>query len=211
MTKRLSIRSERTKALNRESSRAWRLANPERTALMKRDWYLRNCERVKAKSRARYRKNYVPKRVKIENPAEHAKQWWRNHYAKNRAKYIAKSRARYNANKQEYYRKTRAWIKANPEAIKRYHRNRRASLMGLAGKVSKNIERLLLVAQNGRCIYCQDDLTVVPKELDHRMPLSRGGKHEDSNLQLTCKKCNRRKGSRCPDEFEKEIANERKY
>lgn len=36
-------------------------------------------------------------------------------------------------------------------------------------------------------------------ELDHVMPLSKGGTHSMDNVQLLCRKCNQRKGSRMPE------------
>lgn len=41
-----------------------------------------------------------------------------------------------------------------------------------------------------QCAYCgfKDEL-----EVDHILPLSRGGKDEPNNLQMLCKRCNRTK------------------
>lgn len=210
MTKPGAILSERAKEKKRAYSAAWRLANPDRAAKAKRDWYLRNCDRVKAKARALHRKNHVPKRVKIEDPVNHAKQWQRNYYARNRAKMIARASAHYRANPKQKYRKGREWIKANQAKVASYRRNRRAKIAGAAGKLSPGIIHILMAAQMGRCVYCSADLTGVRRELDHRMPLKLGGAHKDENMQLTCWKCNRRKGSKHPDMFQKELDDERK-
>jgi 5-methylcytosine-specific restriction endonuclease McrA len=37
--------------------------------------------------------------------------------------------------------------------------------------------------------------------LDHIIPLARGGKNEDRNMQVTCPTCNRQKHSKDPIEF----------
>jgi len=44
---------------------------------------------------------------------------------------------------------------------------------------------------NGKCRYCgsTEDLTI-----DHALPVFRGGRSEDENLQLLCRVCNSRKG-----------------
>jgi len=37
--------------------------------------------------------------------------------------------------------------------------------------------------------------------MDHIVPLAKGGKNIDSNIQLTCPKCNLEKNSKDPIEF----------
>lgn len=41
--------------------------------------------------------------------------------------------------------------------------------------------------------------------IDHFVPLAKGGKHEFKNLRLSCPKCNRLKGAKDPYEFIKQI------
>jgi len=55
--------------------------------------------------------------------------------------------------------------------------------------------------QNGKCIYCGVDLKPDATQLDHVVPLSRGGKHDPSNIALACRDCNSLKGPRTADEF----------
>ena len=61
----------------------------------------------------------------------------------------------------------------------------------------------LLKRDKGRCQLCGDQLSEATKfphpktpTQDHIVPLSRGGRHERSNLQLACFACNRQKGNR---------------
>ena len=71
-----------------------------------------------------------------------------------------------------------------------------------APKRSKDIKRVLFKRQNGRCAgTCGPDrkgreLDLDLFEVDHVKPRSKGGEDVDSNLQLLCPTCNRRKGSR---------------
>jgi 5-methylcytosine-specific restriction enzyme A len=48
----------------------------------------------------------------------------------------------------------------------------------------------VLLRDGARCRRCQ---TAVNLEVDHVIPLSKGGKAEESNLQTLCRRCNRRK------------------
>lgn len=52
--------------------------------------------------------------------------------------------------------------------------------------------------RKARCAYC--GTTNGPIEVEHIVPLSRGGTDAQSNLTLACTACNRRKGDRTPDE-----------
>ncbi len=71
-----------------------------------------------------------------------------------------------------------------------------------APKRSRNIKGILFREQQGRCAgKCGDDgegrsLPLDLFELDHIKPRSKGGPDIDSNLQLLCATCNRKKGSK---------------
>lgn len=54
------------------------------------------------------------------------------------------------------------------------------------------------------CEYCQQLLGSSKKtrpDLDHRLPISRGGSAATDNLAIACGKCNRAKGEMTEDEF----------
>jgi 5-methylcytosine-specific restriction endonuclease McrA len=55
------------------------------------------------------------------------------------------------------------------------------------------------------CVYCNCSLHVRKWELDHYIPLSRGGKNTFANLVASCMICNRMKGSLLPSEFLKQV------
>lgn len=58
----------------------------------------------------------------------------------------------------------------------------------------------LMRIQQGECVYCQTDIRH-GFEVDHRIPLSRGGSNRAGNLQLSCSDCNRQKHNRFHIEF----------
>ena len=53
---------------------------------------------------------------------------------------------------------------------------------------------------NGACFYCGKKLLFSETEFDHFFPISRGGKHETSNIRCSCITCNRKKAARLPQE-----------
>lgn len=58
------------------------------------------------------------------------------------------------------------------------------------------------------CQYCQSKLNESNQTLDHVLPVSRGGKHEWTNLVACCKGCNSRKADRTPDEAGMQLVRE---
>lgn len=58
-------------------------------------------------------------------------------------------------------------------------------------------------ARNGilDCEFCGSKV----EEIDHIVPLSKGGSHTFSNIRMLCRTCNRAKGTLMEDEFRKWI------
>lgn len=94
-----------------------------------------------------------------------------------------------------------AWAAANPEKVRVNHINRRALKKNAGGKLSHGIAERLMVLQKGKCPACCSDLRKTGYHLDHIEALSKGGAHEDSNVQLLCPPCNMSKHTMHPVEF----------
>jgi 5-methylcytosine-specific restriction endonuclease McrA len=52
------------------------------------------------------------------------------------------------------------------------------------------------VRQAGRCGICGGAMRRATAEVDHRVPIAKGGAHVESNLQWTHRACNRAKSSK---------------
>lgn len=64
-------------------------------------------------------------------------------------------------------------------------------------KLGTGLRRLLklaFLAVDDRCTYCQKPLNLRGASLDHVLPTCRGGSDFRSNLVLSCKPCNTKKG-----------------
>ena len=61
-----------------------------------------------------------------------------------------------------------------------------------------NTARRLLIFQrdNGACYMCGTAVTLKEMELDHLIPVKKGGSSESSNLAVSCRWCNRSKGAK---------------
>jgi 5-methylcytosine-specific restriction endonuclease McrA len=73
------------------------------------------------------------------------------------------------------------------------------------------LARLLHERQNGLCHYCEAEITFYRKRpnslhIDHRIPISRGGSDEISNLAASCRQCNLLKADMTDQEFKIKFA-----
>jgi hypothetical protein len=57
-------------------------------------------------------------------------------------------------------------------------------------RVPDTMRAAVLVRDGGRCRRCRRSINL---EMDHIVPVSKGGKTEESNLQVLCRRCNRAK------------------
>lgn len=111
----------------------------------------------------------------------------------------------YAENADEIKRKRRAHMLANLDehrAMKATHaRNRRARLAGNGGSHTREDVIKQFEGQNHRCWWCSRKMNK-RYEVDHRIPISRGGSNGPENIVISCWRCNRSKGARMPWEME---------
>lgn len=87
----------------------------------------------------------------------------------------------------------RAWLERNPDKKKQYetvhNQRRRAQVLGNGGNHTGEQLEELFASYAGKCVYCTSDAT----EVDHIVPISKGGTNDIENLVPACAPCNRRK------------------
>lgn len=175
----MTQRSARWARENPEKAKAavsrWEKANPEKAMARAERWKKANPDSAKAAT-ARWREN---------NP-EKVRQWQLNNTEKTRAKWAR-------------------WREANREKCLKSNQisssRRRALKRGSGGTHTIDDLREILAAQAGRCAYCKADLRRIKKNVDHIMPLARGGSNGRSNLQYLCQPCNNIKRAKDPLDF----------
>jgi 5-methylcytosine-specific restriction endonuclease McrA len=150
----------------------WRAENKEHLSLTGKEWRLKNKEYKAMKDREYQQKN----RVKIQ----------KNHLA---------------------------WTKRNLEIVRKYNQKYYTSPKGIINYTHHNHRRLAIIKERPTdltsdkileiinrdkvCVYCGSNIRL---ELDHIIPLVRGGSCMFNNFVLACKKCNCCKNGR--DVFE---------
>jgi 5-methylcytosine-specific restriction endonuclease McrA len=181
--------ARRRYAENREKLRARqqadRAANPERH----RAYNLKSSAKRKDKSaewqkaaRAAHPEKFAAKqkRWRDKNPDYHAE--YRVEYADRQRELGAK------------------WVREHPEHVRANNHRRLARLRGAEGVFTPADTDAIRERQQDRCAACGDPLCG-GGEIDHIVPLSRGGSNWPSNLQWLCRFCNRSKGPLTMDEF----------
>lgn len=154
-------------------------------------------------------------RKRRANDPEKYRDIQRSYAGRNKEKRKAQARERYAANKAHFQEKTRIWRKNNPEKVSEGHkkwvannpekaaaayRAKRARKKNAAG--SHTIEDIASIRdmQKDKCAICCTKLKGMG-QIDHIMPLAKGGSDSRSNLQLLCSSCNAKKWAHDPIDY----------
>jgi len=153
--------------------------DPERRREYGRDWIKRNPERAREGMR----------RWRSRHPADHSED----------------SRAYYKRHRERLARYFSEYQRTHPELRRQLAARRRARKLEAVGSFSVAEWLALVELWGGRCAYCGDP---APLEIDHRVPLSRGGTNSIENILPACGPCNRRKYAMSENEFRARLAAE---
>lgn len=166
---------------------------PSSTLEYKRLYINNNLDHINKTRRIRYGKNIT--KYRKESSLSHNK---------NRSKRLENQRKYYLNNKQYFSKKNKNYRKSNSVYISLQNRKRKDLLKNYPIIKKQDISELLF-RHNHKCYYCKIDVKVgFNLNMDHVIPLSRGGTHTIENLVPSCKLCNLRKGTKSIEEFLKD-------
>lgn len=127
--------------------------------------------------------------------------YFKTHYAKNRERKKRQSLEWYRQNTQRHADRQKLYNAAHPDQIRAT--GRRASNKRRA--ITKNVfvevvdPETVFDRDKGRCGICMKAVKKTSDwEIDHIIPISKGGAHSYDNVQLAHMKCNRSKSAKLP-------------
>lgn len=165
----------------KECFRRYREANRQRDA----EYRERNREKIRESDR-RYREKNRDKLL------EKARQFRRDH-KDIKARYRRDYYIRHAPRLREEAARER---KLNPERFRVARHNRRARERSGGGKVTQVQWSSILARFDGKCAKCGEAANI---QMDHVVPLAKGGRHSVDNVQPLCRECNLRKATKTED------------
>lgn len=170
----------------------------------RRDEYAANREAVRQQQRAYYQANRERIIAKVcgwqQEHREERLVYLRRYQADNREQILAKQAEYRAANRELLSLKAGEWAKANPERRRTSNRLRKYRLRGADGSHTFDDLQTKYREQNGLCYWCEIPLGE-RYEVDHIVPISRGGGNGPGNICCSCEFCNRSKANKMPWEF----------
>lgn len=167
------------RACTKEAGRRYREQNPERLRQLYRESRARRAEKIREyeKSPKELARRAAAKRRLRRDPEWHARE----------------------LEQRANYRSGLAGKLKNQLNLARW----RATQTGAIGADYCSLDKLVarLELYGYACAYCGDDSSHV--EIDHRIPLSRGGTGFPANLVPCCRFCNASKNNRTPSEWKR--------
>jgi 5-methylcytosine-specific restriction endonuclease McrA len=182
---------------------------------MSKEYYRKNRDTISEKKKAIYARDKVAVsarrkvlRADKKNKAAikaRAKVW----YAKNKAAFAEYKKQYRLEHKTAISEFNKLYMKAKPEVMQSAQANRRARKLGSPEQHTSADIRKLFDLQRGKCAACKIKITNEAKtknrfQVDHVVPLVRGGSNGRENLQLLCAKCNRTKHATPPEVWARE-------
>jgi 5-methylcytosine-specific restriction endonuclease McrA len=137
-------------------------------------------------------RNYCSRQCLSASQATPGSRW--SSHMPNKQQQAAYMKAYVAANRERHNERGREWAKANRDSRNATQRRRRA--LGCDTRYPALKDQPLDKAAG--CVACGSHRRL---EVDHIVPVSRGGSSERANLQLLCRTCNASKGARTMQEW----------
>ena len=191
-------------AYNKENKAAYdkkyAAENKEKKAAYHKKWQAENKDKLAA-SQKKYRAENKEK-IAAANK-EYQKKW----YLENKERINIKRKKDYEKNKEKELLVCKEWRDNNPDYRLSYQRENKDKMAEYAKRrrVRKAGNGVFIITNkfmknlyNSPCRFCGASEVI---EADHIIPIIKGGRHSEGNLQPLCMPCNRSKNSKLQIEF----------
>jgi 5-methylcytosine-specific restriction endonuclease McrA len=137
----------------------------------------------------------------VASASQEKKEYDKEYCQKNAEKKKQQGKARYKRSRERCMAQAKKWHDEHPL-------HTRASKMSYKIRQKNGVPEVMsrirlcnwLIAQDMSCKWCGKDCSD-EFEIDHIIPLSKGGPHVESNLAISCHDCNYEKRAQMPDKF----------
>jgi 5-methylcytosine-specific restriction endonuclease McrA len=153
--------------------------DPERQRAYAREWLKRNPQKAR----------------------DAVRRWNKSHPEQRRAA----KRLYYARHREQHKAVMAAYHKAHPEVLRAKSNAYRARARAAEGQFTSAEWRALVESYGGKCAYRGE---AGPVQVDHRTPLTRGGRNSIDNILPACQKCNTEKRQLTEEEFRARLAAE---
>ena len=150
--------------------------------------YCKECERERTRRKLK------------ENP-----DYYKEKYYRRREKALKHAKKARKKDPEKFRERCRRWKKLNKDRVIAYAARRRKIISKSREHFTAKDIRRLRKKQRGKCVYCRIKLNKNIEQVDHIIPLSKGGDNSRFNIQLLCRDCNLSKNAKMPHEWAQEI------
>lgn len=160
---------------------------------------LRHVSSERCKSCGREKALEYSRRLGVKERTPPQADYQQQYYARNKEKRKAESQAWYQANAERVLGRVKVYASEHREQTRRLGRKSRAKRRAIEKAVFVEVVDPLTVfaRDEGICGICVTPVQFDSSwEVDHIVPISKGGKHAYANVQLAHRKCNRAKGAK---------------
>ena len=180
---------QKNKGKIKAQSKAYNQNNKERVEEIRAAYYQRHKELISAKNKKHYEKN-----------KEHANATSKKYYKANKEKQRALVKEYYANNKEKAIACKKAWREANKDKISVHAANRRA----LKFRATIRLTELdkFVIEEIYNLARIRTEQTGFDWHVDHNKPLTKGGLHKPTNLQVVPATWNLAKGNRSEDKWQ---------
>jgi 5-methylcytosine-specific restriction endonuclease McrA len=137
-----------------------------------------------------------------EKNKEYFQEYLKQYFIDNIEKYEQYARDYYENNSERVKERSKQYARENPQVAQAARQRRRARARNAEGTHSAEDILKMVHDQDNFCNYCGVSFETVPYQIDHIIPLSKGGSNWPDNLQLLCGRCNSKKRAKLPEELD---------